>query len=202
MGVRPTLIAQIAVSESVQEWLRKNGRNLPATMSPRTAVVAASMQVVFEHHGAILLLARNGMYASLLALLRPIYEACILTMWLFRIASEGQLFELAKNRFSRGLERMIRDLDREHFLEAPMLETLKPLIERMDGFVHGGFEHLRYRIHSDGIAAKYSDDLIVDALQFADLFAVMTLLEWPALTQDEEMGNRLYREARGLIGIG
>lgn len=111
------------------------------------------------------------------------------------------MLELAKNRLSPGLEKMIRDLDKEHFLEVPMLVALKPLIKRMDGFVHGGFEHLRYRIHRDGVVAKYPEDLIVDALQFADLFAVMTLLEWPALAEDHAMGERLYAEAAELIAL-
>lgn len=128
-----SLGAQIRAAENVRQWLRQNGKDLPATQSPRTAVVAAAMQVVFEHHGAILLLARNGFSASLLTLMRPIYESCVWAMWLFRVASEEQLFELAKNRLSPGLEKMVRDLDREHFFDAPMLDTLKPLIRRMDG---------------------------------------------------------------------
>lgn len=198
---KPSLSVQISASEAVRQWLRRNGKDLPATLSPRTAVVAAAMQVVFEHHGAILLLVRNGMYASSLALLRPIYEGCILAMWLFRIASDKDLLELAKNRLSPGLEKMIRDLDREHFLDAPMLTTLKPLIRRMDGFVHGGFEHFRYRIQKDGVIVNYPEDLVVDALQFADLFAIMTLLEWPALAGDEEMGARLYVETKALLGF-
>ncbi|WP_211251973.1 DUF6988 family protein, partial [Arenimonas malthae] len=155
-----------------------------------------------EHHGAILSLAREGRRSSLLALVRPTYEACIWTIWLFRVASGDHLLELARNRLSPGLEKMIQDLDRGHFSDAPMLNVLRPLIKRMNGMVHGGFEHLRYRIHREGVVAKYPDDLIAESLRLADLAAVMTLLEWPALVDDLEMGSRLYEEAQVLLGIG
>jgi hypothetical protein len=83
----------------------------------------------------------------------------------------------------------------------PMLLDMKPIIKRMNGFVHGGYEHLRYRIHHDGVEARYPDELVIDALRFADLFVIMTLLEWPAMVADTATGDRLYFEARTLLGL-
>lgn len=82
-----------------------------------------------------------------------------------------------------------------------MLEEMKPAIDRMNGFVHGGFEHLRYRIHETGVSPRYPHELIIDALRIADLFAIMALLDGPAIDQDIPLGDRLHAEARQLLGF-
>ncbi len=60
---------------------------------------------------------------------------------------------------------------------------------------------MRYRIHRDAVIARYPDSLVVDALQVADLFAVMALLEGPAMAPDVELGDRLDDESRILLGL-
>lgn len=195
------LSEQIARSQHVRKWLVSSGANLEARQTARVVAVAASMQVALEHHGAIIVLAKQRQMASLLALLRPMYEAYVWSAWLFRVATGDQLVDLAHNRLGRGLERMIGDLDRLQVFDRPMLRDMKPVIDRMNGFVHGGYHHLRYRIHKDRTEPRYPDDLVVDSLRFADLFAVMTLLEWPAMTEDVPMGDSLYAEARFLLGL-
>ena len=137
----------------------------------------------------------------MLALVRPVYEAYVWSAWTLRIATDDQLRLLAEGRLTTGLEVRIRALDRAGFFDQSMLIDMKPLIRRMDGFVHGGFEHMRYRIHRDAVIARYPDGLIVDALQVADLFAVMALLEGPAMAPDVELGDRLDDESRILLGL-
>gem|GEM_PF-4604545 len=56
-----------------------------------------------------------------------------------RIATDDQLRLLAEGKLTTGLEARIRALDRAGFFNQPMLTDMKPLISRMDGFVHGGY---------------------------------------------------------------
>jgi len=167
----------------------------------RAIIVAPSIQLAMEHHAALVTMAEGDHRASLLALVRPIYEAYVWSAWTLRIATDDQLLLLAEGKLTTGLEARIRALDRAGFFDQPMLADMKPLIKRMDGFVHGGYEHMQYRIHRDGVIARYPDHLIVDALQFADLFAVMALMEGPVLAPDVELGDRLERESRALLGL-
>lgn len=195
------LQAQIERSERVVQWIAASGRQVKVREAVRSSLVAGSIQLTFEHHAAMVYLAKGGHYASLLALTRSVYEAYLWSAWTLRIATDNQLLELAHDRLGPGLERMVKDLDKKKFFEEPMLATMKPAIEKMDGFVHGGFEHLRHRIHAGRVNPQYPKDLIVEALQMADLFAVMALLEGPAIDQDIALGDRLYSEARQLLGL-
>ena len=190
---------QIERSELVASWIVNAGRRVKIKESVRASLVAGSIQLATEHHAAMLYLAKGRHYASLLALSRSIYEAYLWATWTLWVASEDQLIELAHDRLSPSLEKMVRDLDQRKFFEKSMLAEMKPAIEKMDGFVHGGFEHLRHRIHAGRVNPEYPEDLIADALKMADLFAVMALLDGPAIDQEIALGEQLYMEARELI---
>lgn len=191
--------AQIERSESVSHWCLHAARRIKFSETVRSVLTAASILLTREHHAAMVDLAKARHFASLLALTRSVYEASIWAIWTSRIATDEELLLLAKNRLTRGLEKMVRGLDGAQFFECPMLKDMKPVIERMDGFVHGGFQHLQYRIHKERVEAEYPDELIVSALQIADVFAVMAILEGPALEADIELGNQLFEESAQLL---
>ena len=196
-----TLLKQIAKSEEVSAWLSTSGREVKFRASMRSVLVAGSIQLAMEHHAAMVTLAKHRHHASMLALTRSIYEAYVWATWTLWIATDDQLNLLAEGRLSRGLEKMVGDLDKVRSFEEPMLKEMKPVIDKMNGFVHGGFEHLRYRIHKTGVRPQYPRDLIIDALRIADLFAIMALLDGPAIDQDIPLGDRLHVEARQLLGL-
>jgi hypothetical protein len=192
---------QLSRSERVVSWIAQAGKRVKIKEAVRASLVAGSIQLAIEHHAAMAYLAKGRHYASLLALSRSIYEAYLWGTWTLWIATQEQLIELAHDRLSPSLEKMIRDLDQRKFFDKPMLTEMKSAIERMDGFVHGGFEHLRHRIHAGRVHPEYPVELIVDALKMADLFAVMALLDGPAIDQDIGLGDALYSEARGLLDL-
>ncbi|MGH8815016.1 MAG: DUF6988 family protein [Achromobacter pestifer] len=195
------LLKQIAKSEEVSAWLSTSGRKVKFRPGMRSVLVAGSIQLAMEHHAAIVTLAKHRHHASLLALTRSIYEAYVWATWSLWIATDDQLTLLAEDRFSRGLESMVRDLDKVRSFDESMLKEMKPVIDKMNRFVHGGFEHLRYRIHKTGVRAQYPHGLIIEALRIADLFAIMALLDGPAIDQDIPLGDRLHAEARQMLGL-
>ena len=193
--------AQIESSERVTQWAFEAGRRIKFSAGVRSVLVAGSIQLAREHQFAMVDLAKGVHYASLLALTRSVYEAYVWASWTLRIATDDRLQALSQNRLSRGLERMVKDLDGIKFVGNPMLPYMKPAIKRMDGFVHGGFEQLRYRIHAERIHPEYPDDLIIEALQISDLFAVMAILEGPAIEPDIELGDELFADVRELLHL-
>jgi len=50
----------------------------------RTILVAPSIQLALEHHAALVALAEGNHRPSLLALIRPIYEAYVWSAWTHR----------------------------------------------------------------------------------------------------------------------
>lgn len=202
VGASPLpLDLQLERSRQLVTWLRTSVGLIGVPKQTRAILVAPSIQLALAHHAALVTLAEGNHRASLLALVRPVYEAYVWAAWTLRIATDDQLRLLAEGKLTTGLEVRIRALDRAGFFDQSMLIDMKPLIKRMDGFVHGGFEHMRYRIHRDAVIARYPDSLIVDALQVADLLAVMALLEGPAMAPDVELGDRLDDESRVLLGL-
>lgn len=193
--------AQIDRSERVKSWALSAGRRIKFTEGVRSLLVAGNIQLAREHQAAMTDLAKARHHASLLALTRPVYEAYVWAAWTLRVASEEQLQRLAANRLTRGLEKMLRDLDEVKFIGSPMLPYMKPVIEKMDGFVHGGFHHLVHRVRAESVHPQYPDDLLVEALEIGNLFAVMAILEGPAIEPDNELGDQLLAEVNELLNL-
>jgi len=192
---------QIKRSDRVAKWIRASGRKVRAREAVRSVFTFAAIQLAMEHQSAMVCLAKEKHYASLLALARSVYEAYLWAAWTLRVATDAQLLLLAQDKLSPGLEDMVRALDKQKFFDEPMLKHMKPIIDRMNGYTHGGFAHLQHRIKKESVAPDYPSDLIVDALQMADLFAVMALLEGPVINEDIELGDRLFTEGMELLNL-
>lgn len=192
---------QLDLSRRLGLWVRTNGHGLAFERTQRLVMAAASFQLTFDHHDAVVLLVANKQPASGLALLRPLYESYVLGLWLFRIADQQQIDAMLARRLAPELDRMVRNLDGKKFFDRPMLQDMKTVIKKMHGFTHGGVEHIQYRYADGNISPNYPDELMVDVLQIADLFTVMAILESAALAEDITLGDRLSQEGRELLGF-
>jgi hypothetical protein len=201
LGVFPLgmIEQQLARAETAVKWLADKGKALTFPETARSVVVMASGQLVAEHYTAAVSLCKLRRYSTFLAVLRPIYEGMIWTTWLHLKATAEQITLLANDRLTPSLESMVNALDRESFYGEPMLAEMKPVISRMDAFTHGGYEHLRYRIHENLIEPRYPDDLVGDGLQLAGVFALMAFFELLTVSDSVESGDMWFLEAQGLI---
>jgi len=199
-GKAAILRDQLDRSKKVGPWLRSNGHGLSFERTRRVVMAAASFQLTFDHHDAVVMLTSRHP-ASALALIRPLYESYIMGLWLFRIANDQQIEAILARQFVPGLDRMVRDLDRGGLFDRPMLPDMKPVMKKMDGLTHGGVEHIQHRYAEGKISPMYPDELMVDALRIADLFTVMAILESAALAENIPLGDRLNQEGRDLLGL-
>lgn len=159
------------------DWLGTAGTLASSRQSSRAVLTANSIQLALDHHAAIVSLAERNHRASLLSLIRAIYEAYIWGAWTLYIATDDQLVYMAKGKTARLFDKMVLDLDKKGFFDRQILRDIKPLVKRMEGFLNGSFEHHKYGVCAADTAGRYPDILIVEALQMADLFALMACME-------------------------
>lgn len=168
---------QLEQSKKLVHWLRATETSAGSHRCLRTALAENSIQLAMDHHAAIVSLAEHNHRASLLSLIRAIYEAYIGSAWSLYIATDDQLAYMSKGKTPRVFDKMVLDLDKKGFFDRQILRDIKPLVKRMEGFLNGSFEHHKYGICAADTAGRYPDILIVEALQMADLFALMASME-------------------------
>lgn len=168
---------QLEQSKKLVHWLGTAGTLASSRQSSRAVLTANSIQLAMDHHAAIVALAENNQRASLLSLIRAIYEAYIYGAWSLYVATDDQLAYMSKGKTARVFDKMVLDLDKKGFFDRQILRDMKPLAKRMDGFLNGSFEHYKYPVSAADTDGRYPDKLIAEALQIADLFAVMACME-------------------------
>ncbi len=168
---------QLEQSKKLVQWLRTTGTSASSRRSLRAILAAKSIQLAMDHHAAIVCLAERNHRASLLSLIRAIYEAYIWSAWSLYVATDDQLVYMSKGKTARMFDKMVLDLDKKGFFDRQILRDMQPLAKRMDGFLNGSFEHHKYPVSAADTAGRYPDLLIAEALQTADLFAVMACME-------------------------
>lgn len=168
---------QLERSKKLVHWLLTSGTSASSHRSLRVILAENSIQLAIDHHAAIVSLAERDHRASLLSLIRSIFEAYIWSAWSLYVATDDQLVYMSKGKTARIFDKMVLDLDKRGFFDRQILHDIKPLAKRMDGFLNGSFEHHKYSSSNADSAGSYPDILIADALQMADLFAVMAFME-------------------------
>jgi hypothetical protein len=195
------LLHRLAQSKALAQWFQDSGRSISFPAGLRSVLVGATIQIALEHHSAIVDLMEQWRPAPALALIRPLFEESTRSSWLLLgAASDEQLLRFANGKLKPGLEKMVRDVAKHH-RDSSMFSIMKPVIDRMHGFTHGGVDQLQYRLRENKIAPLYPGSLLCDALQVSNLAATMAFLGGPALAPDIPLGDRLAAESRQFFGV-
>jgi hypothetical protein len=137
--------------------------------------------LVIEHLGAIILLAKTGQhYGSAFAILRPLMETCIRAFWVLYIAEDDALISIAKRQQEfPGFESARSSL--EHLfqkIDVKLFHIDKAVVNTIHGFTHSGMEQIVHRYGTDrGIVPEYREKDILELLNQAARFSVMAAVE-------------------------
>jgi hypothetical protein len=137
--------------------------------------------LVFEHLGAMILLANTGQhFGSAFALLRPLMESCIRAFWVLHIAEDDTLVSIAKrNQDFPGFENARSALESFYQRNNVKLFAIeKRVVKTLHGFTHSGIEQIVHRLDTKhGIIPRYRDRDILEMLNQSARFAVMAAIE-------------------------
>lgn len=170
----PEVKEALAIAEHVQHWNVTKLFGLEVHTNDISHLAIASFAVVHEHQTSALILTRQGLMASSMALMRPMFEAYVRGLWLV-YATQEEFNRYQLGRDSLDLERAIKLIrkrsDKVRFDD--MLEMWKLSKETLHGYVHHSFQALVRR--SDLVELPIQD--VVSTLNFSSALATHASIE-------------------------
>lgn len=139
--------------------------------APRLFVAADALVLGAELHAGIALLTRFGHYASANALMRPLIETAVRSMWVIYQAPIEVVQRIAGNTYTIDLDKMLRQLAKRKDLPliSGLVKALSNAKSTLHSFTHVGYEQLRRR------EVGFDPNEVRMQLMVADLFAVICL---------------------------
>lgn len=124
----------------------------------RTQIALASLLVAHDHYRAIAVLLEKGLFASALALNRPLYEALVKGLWLSHCAPEGKLEDYAAGRELESLNELTEDLLSTE-IPAVVRNGVRNVKQRywrqLSSFAHAGHAQVRRWLSPTGVESAY-----------------------------------------------
>ena len=168
----------------VQEHLDK--RQLPGLPTiKRHQLASGALHVALEHSQAILVLVEEKLFASALALVRPLFESYLRGTWLLNAASEVQIYDAGRDRFP-GAADMVDDLEK---VGLSLTQVKQQWWKALCSYTHTGYQQIGARLTSEGLGSNYKDEEVEMALKMSSNFSLVTVMQFAALASDESLAK-------------
>ena len=168
----------------VQEHL--DGRQLPGLPTiKRHQLASACLHVAVEHSQAIIVLVEEKLFASALALVRPLFESYLRGTWLLNAASDAQIDDAGRDRFP-GAGVMVDDLEKKGL---SLTHVKQQWWNTLCSYTHTGYQQIGARLTSDGLGSNYKDEEVEMALRMSINFSLVTVMQFAALVNDEALAS-------------
>jgi hypothetical protein len=196
--------ARLRRSEKVLVWVANSLDGLKApklSSDKRTRLAAACLHVAIEHAQAIVVLAHEGLYGSMMALIRVLFEAYVRGVWLMVAASSEDIDRAGRDRFTKDIGTMIADIDKYQDAQASVASLKDEWWKRLCSFTHTGYQQIGARLTPDGLGHNYETSEIVGALAWADTFALICVGNFAALAENKQLAEATLAEVFKLRGF-
>ncbi|OGI53175.1 MAG: hypothetical protein A3E57_03800 [Candidatus Muproteobacteria bacterium RIFCSPHIGHO2_12_FULL_60_33] len=186
---------EIAIRESEEliQWLDKNIDGIEIKSNDRSRIAAGCLDMALEHQKAIVLLTSHRLYGSAAALVRLVFESYVRGVWFFYSASGKELQEFKNDKLGKTFDELIKDIEKHEAFSEGILSDVKKLSWKvMNSFTHGGFYQVVRRNKETEISPNYSDEEIIDALESANSFAILTAIAIADMANNVTLANSIY----------
>jgi hypothetical protein len=163
----PTLDNRLFEAEKINERIGTVLGNR-YTYERRVTLPLAYLNLSLDHHRAIILLMRSGLFGSAMALVRPTFEAMIRSHWVAGCATETQVEEIAEkddfkfpkmDDMTAAVDRVFSDPNDEELTF--FQQAKKDGWEAMNSYTHSGLRQLARQFSGDRVESRYPEtDLI------------------------------------------
>jgi len=155
----------------------------------KVQVSLACFCVVLDHHYAIAAMLEERRFASVFALLRPMYEATVKGLWLAHCGTDTDAESLYKGKELAQVGDLLNQL-----LESPLSPLLSRSLKKLklrswkalSSFTHAGHSQVSRWIAPDGVGPMYSEKELQEVSNFAAFLAVVASLESARLGNNEK----------------
>lgn len=129
----------------------------------RTVIVAGLIDIMIEHHEAILLLVRGGKIGSAFALARSVFEAMYQGMWLNFVATEKQVQRFGKKgQIPLGFGELAKAIDKGYRAHGFFSDLKRRGWKALNSYTHNGLLQLGRRFTGHKLQPAYSDAEIIE----------------------------------------
>ena len=144
-------------------------------------LVAAIYSLTSEHHAAILYLLKAARYdGSALALVRPLIDGAYRAHWIYSCAKPDIVARIKNGEnVYPGLINMADEIEKKVNADG-LFATIKPYINTLHGYTHGGLEQLGRRFNATGTAVQpnYSDGEKLEVVRATTAHLTALAIAW------------------------
>ena len=188
---------EIRKSEQLIQWLDSKIDGLEISSEDRFRVAAGCLDMVLEHQKAIVLLTAYNLFGSAAALIRSIFESYVRGCWLLYCASDNQIDKFKNEKLDMKLYQFIEDLEKhEAFSGGTLSHVKKTSYKTMNSFTHSGFFQVVRRNTDSTIEPNYSDKELIDALETADSFAILTAIAIADMGKNQNLALEVFEKGK------
>jgi hypothetical protein len=145
---------------------------------------------------AIVLLVEARYYASAFALIRIIYEAYVNGVWLGRCANDVEIDSYVKRGKSPRFSDRVAEIESLPGYEARVLSNVTSCSwKAMNSYTHTGYLQIVRRQTETALESNYSDDEVIQALNFSGAVSCLVAIELSALCQSTDLANVILQKA-------
>ena len=188
---------EIKESEQLIQWLDGKIDGLEISSEDRFRVAAGCLDMVLEHQKAIVLLTANNLFGSAAALVRSIFESYVRGCWLLYCASDNQIDKFKNEKLDMKLYQFIENLEKhEAFSGGTLSHVKRTSYKAMNSFTHSGFFQVVRRNTGNTIEPNYADEELIDALETANSFAILTAIAIADMSGNQNLALEVFEKGK------
>lgn len=134
----------------------------------RVTITLAYFNLALDHHMAIILLFRSGLYGSGLALVRPVFEVMLRAHWVVGCAKDTEVDQVAENPDFDIMCRLDPNrVDTAFQADGFFRQAKTDAWKAMNAYTHSGLPQLVRQFSGTKVAASYGEQDVLEGLQSA-----------------------------------
>lgn len=131
----------------------------------RVTITLAYCNLALDHHTAIILLLRNRLYSSALALVRPVFEAMLRAHWVVGCAKDAEVDQLAEDHDFDIMSRVDPNrIDAAFQADGFFRQAKTDAWKAMNAYTHSGLPQLVRQFSGTRVEASYSEPDVLEGL--------------------------------------
>ncbi len=188
---------EIRESEQLIQWLDSNIDGLGIPSNDRSRLAAGCLDMVLEHQKSIVLLTAHSLFGSATALVRLEFESYVRGIWLLYCASESEIEKFKKDKLDKKFGQLIDDIEKHEAFNVGTLSHVKQTSwKAMNSFTHSGLYQIIRRNTADEITPNYTDEELVDTLNTANSFGILTAIAISDMAHNEKLAQTVFERGQ------
>lgn len=191
------LQAEMAKSSNLDNWIwsKIDECEMPANLRNRLA--GAAYTTVLYHNQATLRLIDASMLPTAFALVRVLFEAIIVGLWVENCATDDELTCLVQTEWHPKIDRMISRIEEVQGFDAKIISRIKASNwKAQSDYTHCGGRMLQIMMSADGIETNFLVNETLEVLRSAAAWSLFAFLGIARLCDNLAVQNDILKRSR------